>query len=111
VQTCALPIFNSIMWSNIFTESIRGLGKFTPYGSSLLVMMIVGGAVIPVIQGLTADKLGINASFAVPTAAYLYLVVFAGMKIYTATPNTTKQFSAIRRQGFSPLNFLRRTEL
>lgn len=85
----SVGLFNSIMWSNIFTESIRGLGKFTPYGSSLLVMMIVGGAVIPVIQGLTADKLGINASFAVPAAAYLYLVVFAGMKIYAARPHTT----------------------
>ena len=42
-----------------------------------------------VIQGLTADKLGINASFAVPAAAYLYLVVFAGMKIYAARPHTT----------------------
>lgn len=72
----AVGLFNSIMWSNIFTGSIRGLGKFTPYGSSLLVMMIVGGAVIPVIQGLTADHWGIKMSFIVPLVAYLYLAAF-----------------------------------
>lgn len=70
----AVGLFNSIMWSNIFTTSIRGLGRFTPYGSSLLIMMIVGGAIIPVIQGLTADAIGIKWSFAVPMTAYLYLI-------------------------------------
>ena len=44
-------LFNSIMWSNIFTLSISGLGKYTSQGSSLLVMAILGGALIPLIQG------------------------------------------------------------
>ena len=73
----AVGLFNSVMWSNIFTSSIRGLGRYTPYGSSLLVMMIVGGAVIPVIQGIAADSWGIRFSFFVPVAAYLYLAVFS----------------------------------
>lgn len=73
----AIGLFNSVMWSNIFTGSIRGLGRFTPYGSSLLVMMIVGGAIIPVIQGIAADNLGVKISFIVPLLAYIYLIGFA----------------------------------
>lgn len=76
----AVGLFNSVMWSNIFTTSIRGLGRYTPYGSSLLVMMIVGGAVIPVIQGLAADSWGIKLSFFVPVAAYVYLAGFSWVR-------------------------------
>ncbi|MDB4788119.1 sugar MFS transporter, partial [Akkermansiaceae bacterium] len=53
-----IGLFNSIMWSNIFTLSIRGLGKDTSQGSSLLVMMIVGGAILPLIQGFLMDAFG-----------------------------------------------------
>ncbi len=75
-------LFNSIMWSNIFTLAIAGLKQFTSYGSSLLVMMIVGGAIIPILQGLAADTpLGVKFSFLVPFAAYAYLV-FYGLKGY-----------------------------
>ena len=75
-------LFNSIMWSNIFTLAIAGLKQFTSYGSSLLVMMIVGGAVIPILQGLAADTpLGVKFSFLVPFVAYAYLV-FYGLKGY-----------------------------
>lgn len=78
----AIGLFNSIMWSNIFTLAIDKLGAHTSYGSSLLVMMIVGGAVIPVLQGLAADSaLGVQNSFVVPLAAYAYLV-FYGWKGY-----------------------------
>lgn len=70
-------LFNSIMWSNIFTLSIKGLGKFTGQGSSLLVMAILGGAVIPPIQGLLADSAGIKISFILPALCYIYLVYFA----------------------------------
>jgi FHS family L-fucose permease-like MFS transporter len=73
-------LFNSIMWSNIFTLAIRDLKQYTSMGSSLLVMMIVGGAVIPLIQGLAADTgLGVKGAFLVPFAAYAYLV-FYGLK-------------------------------
>ncbi len=77
-----IGLFNSIMWSNIFTLAIDKLGKFTSYGSSILVMMIVGGAIIPLVQGLAADTaLGVKFSFIVPLLAYLYLVYY-GTKGY-----------------------------
>lgn len=67
-------LFNSILWSNIFTQAIDGLGEDTGQGSSLLVMMILGGALVPVLQGFFADgQLGLQRSFIVPVACYLYL--------------------------------------
>ena len=80
-----IGLFNSIMWSNIFTLAIDGLEENTSFGSSLLVMMIVGGAIIPVIQGLVADieGIGVAYSFVVPMIAYSYLV-FYGVKGYKA---------------------------
>jgi FHS family L-fucose permease-like MFS transporter len=82
-----IGLFNSIMWSNIFTLAIDKLGQYTSYGSSLLVMMIVGGAIIPVTQGLVADipGIGIQYSFIVPIIAYLYLV-FYGVKGHRVKP-------------------------
>ena len=74
-------LFNSIMWSNIFTLSIAGLGKYTSQGSSLLVMAILGGAVIPLIQGAVADSIGVHMSFVVPILPYLY-IAFYGLKGY-----------------------------
>ena len=64
------------MWSNIFTLSIRGLGKDTAQGSSLLVMMIVGGALLPVVQGALADAINIKASLIIVLLGYLYLAYF-----------------------------------
>ena len=74
-------IFNSIMWSNIFTLAIAKLGKYTSQGSSLLVMAILGGAIVPVIQGATADAIGVHYSFVVPIAGYLY-IAFYGIRGY-----------------------------
>ena len=71
-----IGLFNSIMWSNIFTLAIDGLGKYTSQGSSLLVMMILGGAVIPPLQGLLADYLGIQWSFFIPVICYLYIFYY-----------------------------------
>lgn len=70
-----IGLFNSVMWSNIFTLSIDGLGKDTSQGSSLLVMMIVGGALLPPLQGIIADwdAVGLKYSLIVPMAAYVYL--------------------------------------
>ncbi len=76
-----IGLFNSIMWSNIFTLAINGLGKYKSQGSSLLVMMILGGAIIPPIQGAFADSIGVHASFFVPIVCYLYLA-FYGLKGY-----------------------------
>lgn len=76
-----IGLFNSIMWSNIFTLSIEGLGKYTSQGSSLLVMAILGGAIIPVIQGMIADLYGVQFSFIVPIFSYLY-IAFYGWRGY-----------------------------
>ena len=69
-----IGLFNSIMWSNIFSLSIKGLGKDTSQGSSLLVMMIVGGAILPLVQGAISDSYGIRASLGVVLFGYLYLI-------------------------------------
>ena len=76
-----IGLFNSIMWSNIFTLAIDGLEEYTSQGSSLLVMMIVGGAILPPLQGLLADATTVHYSLFVPLAAYLYLI-FYGVKGY-----------------------------
>ncbi len=76
-----IGLFNSIMWSNIFTLAIVGLGKYTSQGSSILVMAILGGAIIPPIQGAVADAVGVHASFMVPVISYLYLAYY-GWKGY-----------------------------
>jgi MFS transporter, FHS family, L-fucose permease len=76
-----IGLFNSIMWSNIFTLAISGLKKFTSQGSSLLVMMIVGGAILPLLQGFLADMTNVHYSLFVPFAAYFYLL-FYGLKGY-----------------------------
>ncbi|PWJ41937.1 sugar MFS transporter [Sediminitomix flava] len=69
-------IFNSIMWPNIFTLGIKGLGKYTGQGSSLLVMAILGGALIPLVQGFIADIIGVQMSFIVPVVCYLYILFY-----------------------------------
>ena len=77
-----IGLFNSIMWSNIFTLAIKDLGKDTAQGSSILVMMILGGALIPVLQGAVADALnGYHISFFIPIFCYLYLSYY-GWKGY-----------------------------
>ncbi len=75
----SVGLFNSVMFPIIFTLGVDGLGKATSQGSSLLVMAIVGGAIIPVIQGAFADAIGIHTAFIIPAICYLY-VVFYGLK-------------------------------
>ena len=67
----------SIMWPSIFALSIQGLGKYTSQGSSFLVMMILGGAIIPPIQGKLADIMGIHESYWIAVACFVYLAFFA----------------------------------
>lgn len=76
-----IGMFNSIMWSNIFTLAIDKLDKYTSQGSSLLVMMIVGGAILPLLQGALADVAGVHNSLFIPLLAYLYLIYY-GIKGY-----------------------------
>ena len=70
-------LFCSIMWPSIFSLSLAGLGKFQPQGSAFLVMMILGGAIIPPIQGKLADIVGIQTSFITGGFCFAYLVFFA----------------------------------
>jgi len=67
----------SIMWPSIFALSIQGLGKYTSQGSSFLVMMILGGAIIPPLQGKLADIMGIHESYWIAVACFVYLAFFA----------------------------------
>jgi FHS family L-fucose permease-like MFS transporter len=76
----SLGLYNSIMWPVIFTLAITGLGKYTSQGSSLLVMAILGGALIPPLQGFIADRKGLHFSFIVPVICYAYLA-FYGWKV------------------------------
>ncbi|WP_259070732.1 MFS transporter [Mucilaginibacter sp. X4EP1] len=67
----------SIMWPSIFSLSITGLGKYTGQGSAFLIMMILGGSIIPPVQGLLADNIGIHQSYVVPVLGFAYIVFFA----------------------------------
>jgi FHS family L-fucose permease-like MFS transporter len=75
IVSCGL--FNSVMWPCIFPLSVQGLGRFTSQGSGILVTMVVGGAVIPEIQGFLADSFGYQRSFVIVLLCYLYILFFA----------------------------------
>jgi MFS transporter, FHS family, L-fucose permease len=69
--------FNSIMFPSIFTLGIAKLGPRTGDGSGLLIMAIVGGAIIPVVQGAIADRIGVHHAFVLPVICYLYIAFYA----------------------------------
>jgi FHS family L-fucose permease-like MFS transporter len=73
-------LFCSIMWPAIFSLSIAGLGKYTSQGSAFLIMMILGGGIIPPLQGKLADIIGIHASYFIPVLCFAYLAFF-GWKV------------------------------
>lgn len=79
----AIGFFNSVMFPNIFTLSIDRLGHLTSEGSSLLVMSIVGGAIVPVVMGQAADTFGIHHSLFIPALCYLYIAYYglSGYKV------------------------------
>ncbi|WP_339751941.1 MFS transporter [uncultured Winogradskyella sp.] len=70
-------LFCSIMWPCIFTLSIAGLGKYTSQGSAFLIMMILGGAIIPPVQGKLADVFNIQSSYWIAVACFAYLLLYA----------------------------------
>lgn len=72
----AVGLFNSIMFPTIFTLAIDGLGKHTGQGSGILCTAIVGGAIIPVIQGMFADSIGIHHAFFLPVLCYMYIAYY-----------------------------------
>jgi FHS family L-fucose permease-like MFS transporter len=73
----AVGLFNSVMFPTIFTLAIEGLGPLTGDGSGLLVAAIVGGAIIPELQGLLADSIGIHHAFFLPILCYFYITYYA----------------------------------
>ena len=70
-------LFNSIMFPSIFALGVAELGPLTGSGSGLMNMAIVGGAIIPVLQGAIADRIGIHHAFLLPVICYLYILFYA----------------------------------
>jgi FHS family L-fucose permease-like MFS transporter len=68
--------FNSVMFPNIFTLGIAGLGPMTSKGSGLIMSAVVGGAIIPPLIGKLADHVGIQYSFVIPVICYLYIAYY-----------------------------------
>ncbi|MGN6237491.1 L-fucose:H+ symporter permease [Dyella sp.] len=82
----AVGLFNSIMFPTIFALGIERLGPMTSKASSLLIMAIVGGALIPQLQGMLADRFGLQHAFVLPLVCYLYIVFYglSGSKVRSA---------------------------
>ena len=75
----AVGLFNSIMWANIFALAINGLGKYTNKASGILVMAPVGGALLPLFQGMLADSpaIGLHLSYVLPLLCYAFIIYYA----------------------------------
>lgn len=74
-----IGLFNSIMFPTIFSLSLNGLGKCTSQGSGILCLAIVGGAIVPLLQGIFADNIGLQPAFVIPIFCYLFIVYY-GLK-------------------------------
>ncbi|MDD1637663.1 MAG: glucose/galactose MFS transporter, partial [Methylococcaceae bacterium] len=72
----SVGLFNSIMFPTIFSLAVNGLGKRRGQGSGILCAAIVGGAILPVVQGLFADRIGIQAAFFIPVLCYCYIAYY-----------------------------------
>ncbi|MBX7125062.1 MAG: L-fucose:H+ symporter permease [Cyclobacteriaceae bacterium] len=72
----SVGLFNSVMFPSIFSLGVAGLGKHTGQGSGILCMAIVGGALIPLLQGVLADNIGIQKAFFIPVLCYVYIMYF-----------------------------------
>ena len=72
----AVGLFNSIMFPTIFSLAVNGLGKHTGQGSGILCAAIVGGAILPVVQGFFTDRIGIQTAFFIPALCYLYIAYY-----------------------------------
>ncbi|MCW9018126.1 MAG: glucose/galactose MFS transporter, partial [Kangiellaceae bacterium] len=70
-------LFNSIMFPTIFSLAINGLGKCTSQGSGILCLSIVGGAIIPLLQGMLADTINLQIAFILPAICYIYIAYYA----------------------------------
>ena len=91
----AVGLFNSIMFPTIFSLGVAELGPLTGTGSGILNMAIVGGAILPLIQGVIADHIGLEHAFFVPVACYLY-ILFYGLS--GSKPNSERKGSRVEIQ-------------
>ena len=87
----AVGLFNSIMFPTIFSLGEAELGSLSGTGSGLLNMAIVGGAILPVIQGVIADRVGLHHAFVLPVLCYLYIVFYA---LKGSKPNSERYTNA-----------------
>src|SRR5215468_3778608 len=87
----AVGLFNSIMFPTIFSLGVAELGPLTGNGSGVLNMAIVGGAILPVVQGVIADRVGIHHAFFLPVLCYLY-ILFYGLS--GSKPNSERHAKA-----------------
>jgi MFS transporter, FHS family, L-fucose permease len=87
----AVGVFNSIMFPTIFSLGVAELGPLTGTGSGILTMAIVGGAILPVVQGIIADHVGIHHAFLLPVLCYLY-ILFYGLR--GSRPNSDRYAKA-----------------
>lgn len=74
-----IGLFNSIMFPVIFSLALNQLGERTSEGSGILCLAIVGGAIVPLLQGFLADNFGLQLAFIIPLLCYLF-IVFYGVK-------------------------------
>jgi FHS family L-fucose permease-like MFS transporter len=79
--------FNSIMFPTIFSLALAGLGQQTSKGSGILCLAIVGGALVPLMQGVLADTIGLQLSFILPLTCYLYIAYYG---LWGSKPGTWK---------------------
>src|SRR5271166_5423820 len=87
----AVGFFNSIMFPTIFSLGVAELGPLTGNGSGLLNLAIVGGAILPVVQGFIADEVGLHHAFVLPVICYLYILYYG---ISGSKPNSERYTSA-----------------
>ena len=87
----AVGFFNSIMFPTIFSLGVAELGPLTGNGSGILNMAIVGGAILPLIQGAIADRIGLHHAFFVPVICYLYILYYA---LSGSKPNSERYTTA-----------------
>jgi MFS transporter, FHS family, L-fucose permease len=73
----AVGLFKSIMFPAIFSLGLSELGCLTGNGAGILNMAVVGGAILPLLQGVIADKIGIHHAFFVPVICYVYILFYA----------------------------------
>jgi len=94
----SVGLFCSTLWPCIFTIAVAGLGKHTNQGSSLLIMMIMGGGIVSWLQGLVADSIGIHYSYTVGVICFIYLAFYA-FRAKSILQSQGIDFDALNKSG------------